>query len=121
VCRRSQETQRRAGERVDAPLTREAWLALPELRADYDHPDQDAWDSAVRASPRVGAYYVIERTSRSARGHRGRRARPGARLRKAVEAAAALGYAVEPDARIAAKSSSPPRSRSGAGATDAPD
>lgn len=95
----------RRDERADAPLTRDAWLALPpELRADYDHPDQDAWDSAVRAAPRVGACHLI-RAGRLAAlaGIEVDERVTGARLRKAVEAAAALGYAVEPDARIAAK------------------
>jgi uncharacterized tellurite resistance protein B-like protein len=92
-------------EDADAPLTREAWLALPpELRARYEHPDQDAWDDAVRAAERAGGVHVVSagRLAALAGLEVGERV-TAARLRKAVEAAAALGYAVEPDARVAAK------------------
>lgn len=93
-------------ERADAPLTADAWLALPpELREDYDHPDQDRWDETVLAAPPLGAFRIISA---------GRLAMlagisvddrvTGARLRRAVETAALLGYAVEPDARVAARS-----------------
>lgn len=95
----------RRDERADAPLTREAWLALPpELRADHDHPDQEAWDDAVKAAPRIGAFHVIPAGRLAAlAGIEVDERVTGARLRKATEAAAALGYAVEPDARVAAK------------------
>lgn len=92
-------------ERTDAPLTREAWLALPpELRAEYDHPDQDTWDEAIRALPRVGACHVIPAGRLAAlAGIEVDERVTGARLRKAAEMAAVLGYAVEPDARVVAK------------------
>lgn len=87
------------------PLTREAWLALPpELRADYDHPDQDAWDEAIKTAARIGTLHLISAGRLAAlAGIEVDERVTGARLRKAVEAAAALGYAVEPDARVAAK------------------
>jgi len=76
----------------------------PELRARYEHPDQDAWDDAVRAAERAGGVHVIAAGQLAALAgiEVGERV-TAARLRKAVEAAAALGYAVEPDARVAAK------------------
>jgi tellurite resistance protein len=92
-------------EHADAPLTGEAWMALPpELRADYDHPDHDAWDDAVQSAPRLGAFRLISagRLAALARIEVDERV-TGARLRRAVETAACLGYAIEPDARIVAK------------------
>lgn len=95
----------RREDNATGPLTREAWLALPpELRAEYDHPDQEAWDESIGAAPRVGAYHLIPAGRLAAlAGIEVDERVTGVRLRKAVEAAAALGYAVEPDARIAAK------------------
>jgi uncharacterized tellurite resistance protein B-like protein len=87
------------------PLTPDAWLALPpELRVDHDHPDQEAWDAAVQAAPRLGAFRVIPagRLAALARVEANGRV-TGARLRKVVEIAAQLGYAIEPDARVHAR------------------
>ena len=95
----------RRDDKGSGPLTREAWHALPpELRADYDHPDQEAWDEAIKAAPRTGAFHLLAAGRLAAlAGIEVDERVTGARLRRAVEAAAALGYAVEPDARVAAK------------------
>jgi uncharacterized tellurite resistance protein B-like protein len=90
--------------RHDTPLslTAEAWLALPaELRADHDHPDQAAWDAAVHAAPRMGAFRVIVAGRLAALAHIEVNGRiTGARFRKVAETAALLGYAIEPDPRV---------------------
>ncbi len=92
-------------EQADAPMTAEAWLALPaELRADYDHPDQEVWESTILALPRAGAFRLISagKLAELARIKVEEKV-TGAKLRRAVEAAALLGYAVEPDPRVVAK------------------
>lgn len=88
-----------------SPLTADAWLALPaELRADYEHPDRDAWDSAVAKAPQMGAFRVltagklVKLAGVAADGRI-----TAARLRRAAETAGHLGYAVEPDARVHAQ------------------
>ena len=90
--------------RTDAagPLTGEAWMALPpELRAQHEHPEQDAWDTAVQGAPRLGAFRIIPAGRLAAlAGIEVDDRVTGPRLRRAVEAAALLGYAVEPDARV---------------------
>jgi uncharacterized tellurite resistance protein B-like protein len=90
---------------ASAPLTGEAWMALPpELRADHEHPEQDAWDTAVQAAPRLGAFRIIPAGRLAAlAGIEVDDRVTGSRLRRAVEAAALLGYAVEPDARVYAR------------------
>ena len=100
---------RRLGSKRNAagtsPLTADAWLALPpELRADYDHPDQDSWDMAVQSAPQMGAFRVITagRLAQLAGVDVDGRV-TGARLRRAVETASHLGYAIEPDARVHAR------------------
>jgi uncharacterized tellurite resistance protein B-like protein len=88
-----------------SPLTADAWLALPpELRADHDHPDQETWDVAVQAAPQMGAFRVITAgrlVQLAGIAVDGRVT--GARLRRAVETASYVGYAIEPDARVHAR------------------
>jgi len=90
---------------ASAPLTAEAWMALPpELRADHEHPEQDAWDTAVQAAPRLGAFRIIPAGRLAAlAGIEVEDRVTGSRLRRAVEVASLLGYAVEPDARVHAQ------------------
>jgi len=99
---------------VPAPATRPvaqpmAQAAVPAARAvaaraEIEPPERDAWDAAIRTLPRAGAVCLIPagRLAALAGIEVGERV-TGARLRKAIEAAARLGYAVEPDARVAAK------------------
>lgn len=90
---------------VDAPLTGDAWLALPpELRAEHDHPDHERWEAAIAGAPRLGAFRVIAAGRLAAlAGFEVNGRVTGARLRRAVEMAAHLGFAVEPDARVHAR------------------
>lgn len=89
----------------DAALTAAAWEALPpELRAEYDHPAQDAWDGLIQRARRLEQYHLVTAGELVALGG----TRPAAsvsavQLRQACETAALLGYAIEPDARVAAK------------------
>jgi uncharacterized tellurite resistance protein B-like protein len=101
-------TARRTG--GDAPLTADAWLALPaELRTEYDHPAQAAWDAAIAKAPRMGAFRIVTAGELATlAGQTVERRVTGVRMRRAVETAALLGYAVEPDARIAPRMM-PPR------------
>lgn len=88
-----------------AGLTAEAWAALPpELRADYDHPAQDAWDELVARAPKLESYHVVTAAQLVALGGTQAPASVSAvQLRQACETAALLGYAVEPDARVETK------------------
>jgi tellurite resistance protein len=89
-----------------APLTAEAWAALPaELRAEYDHPDRDRWDDLVRGASPLGSFKLVTAGQLAALAGTKVGARVTAvQLRRAVETAALLEYAVEPDARVSAKS-----------------
>lgn len=86
-------------------MTAEAWEALPpELRADYDHPAQDAWDELVERAPRLEGYHLVTAGQLVALGGVPVAASVSAvQLRQACETASLLGYAVEPDARVDAK------------------
>ncbi|MCL2723602.1 MAG: TerB N-terminal domain-containing protein [Polyangiaceae bacterium] len=83
-------------------LTAQAWAALPpELRAQYDHPDRDRWDTAVATSPRLANSHLVKVASLAKLvGVVANEKVTAAELRKVAETAADLGYAVEPDARV---------------------
>lgn len=87
------------------PLTGEAWLALPpELRADYDHPDQEKWDTSIAAAPRVGAFHILTAGRLAAlAGIETDERVTSARLRRVAQTADVLGYALEPDPRAYAR------------------
>jgi tellurite resistance protein len=95
----------RLKEKSDGELTAEAWAALPpELRAQYDHPDRDRWDDLVSAAPRLGAFHLVKcgELVRLVGTDPAEKA-TAAQLRRVTDAAAELGYAVEPDARAQRK------------------
>lgn len=83
------------------------WAALPpELRAEYDHPDQDRWDGAVAGLPVLAGFHLatigqlaeltgLERSERLT----------AAQIKRISARAADVGYATEPDGRVRAKAS----------------
>jgi len=82
-------------------LTPEGWAALPpELRAQYDHPDRDRWDSAIAASAKLADFHAIpaEALAKLARVPIGEKV-SASQHKKITDAAAELGYACEPDGR----------------------
>ena len=92
-----------SGER---PLTAEMWEAMPpELRAQHDHPDHERWEDAIRKAPACGNGRLLsaqelgrltgvpEHTRYSA-----------AQLRRAAQTAGYLGFALEPEPRLAGSS-----------------
>ncbi len=88
-----------------AELTAAAWEALPpELRTEYDHPAQDAWDALIARARRLETYHLVTAGDLVALGGSSPAASVSAvQLRQACETAALLGYAVEPDARVVTK------------------
>lgn len=95
----------RRGGGVNGATSAEAWMALPpELRAETDHPAQDAWNELIVGAPRVGRYHVIQARQLAALvGASAANGVSGKALREGCEVAAALGYAVEPDGRVEAR------------------
>jgi uncharacterized tellurite resistance protein B-like protein len=83
-------------------MSAEAWMALPpELRAETEHPAQDAWDELIGRAPRVESYHLVQARQLAAlMGASAANGVTGKAMREACETAALLGYAVEPDGRV---------------------
>lgn len=93
---------RKAGaQRLDAS----AWAALPaDLRAEYDHPDQDKWDATVAASSLLAGFHIVRASQLAGLTGLARVDRlTAAQMRRLAERAAEVGYAVEPEPRVRAK------------------
>jgi uncharacterized tellurite resistance protein B-like protein len=84
-------------------ITRELWEAMPEeLRAQVDHPDLDRWLETVSAAPHIGnAHLLTAGTLASLAGFPEAEKITAAQSKKLAQAAAQLGFAVEPELRIA--------------------
>lgn len=83
-------------------LTPDGWAALPsELRAQYDHPDRDRWDSSIASSAKLADFHAVpaEALAKLARVSIGEKV-SASQHKKITEAAAELGYAIEPDGRV---------------------
>jgi len=95
----------RLKEKHDGELSAEAWAALPEeLRAQYDHPHQDRWDVLFASAPKVGRFRIVNAGNLATLGGATKTEKlSAAQLRKVAEIGAALGYAMEPDARAQKK------------------
>lgn len=86
-------------------LTADGWAALPaDLRAKYDHPDQDSWDAAVASLPVLGPFHLATAGQLAGLLRLDRAAKvTAAQLKKIGRRAADVGYAIEPDPRIQSK------------------
>jgi tellurite resistance protein len=102
--RKANARKRGAGE-LDAA----AWAALPpELRAQYDHPDQDKWDAAVAAASTLAGFRIT--TAGALTNLAGLiptdKITP-AQMKKMAARAEEVGYALEPEPRLRAKATDP--------------
>ncbi len=95
---RKASSRKAGGKSLDA----DGWAALPpELRAQYDHPDQDRWDEAVAGFPVLGAFHLVQAGQLATLLRLGKTARvTAAQLKKIGRRAEEVGYAIEPDPRI---------------------
>lgn len=99
--RKYSSAQRKTGGTTSGELTAAMWEAMPaELRAQHDHPDQERWESAIRAGRACGHGHVATARALGELSGAGVRDRyTNAQLRKAANTAAAVGFAIEPDPR----------------------
>lgn len=83
-------------------MSADAWMALPpELKAETEHPAQDAWDDLLARAPRVEGYHLVQARQLAALvGASAANGVTAKALREACETIAVLGYAVEPDGRV---------------------
>lgn len=90
-------------------LDAEAWTALPdELRAEYDHPDQDRWDEAIHQKPVLAGFHLVQaKELAKLMGASSSQKLTAAFMKKVAARAADVGYAVEPDARVHSKALDP--------------
>ncbi len=95
---RRANSKKRGGAVLDA----DAWSALPsELRAEYDHPDQDKWDRAITAMPVLETFHLASAQQLATLIGLPVTAKLGvAQMKRIASRAADVGYAVEPDSRI---------------------
>jgi uncharacterized tellurite resistance protein B-like protein len=98
---RKANTKKRGGKELDAA----AWSALPaELRAEYDHPDQDRWDAVITASPRLAGFHLS--TAGELAGllgmEKSTKLSP-AQMKKIATRASEVGLAMEPEPRLRSK------------------
>lgn len=101
--RKLSSTKRKIG--PGGKLDADAWAALPpELRLEHEHPDQARWDDAVARAPRIGALSVLtgEQLGDLA-GRAGSEKLTTAQLRRIGEIGADLGFAMEPEPRLATR------------------
>lgn len=87
-------------------VTREMWEAMPEeLRAQVDHPDLDRWLDFVNHAPRVGSAHLVNAGDLARLvGMEASDRVTAAQGRKITQSAALLGFAIEPDLRVAPRS-----------------
>ena len=98
---RKASAKKRGAKALDAA----AWSALPaELRAEYDHPDQDRWDAAVAKLPILAGFHLTEIGQLAVLTgiERSEKLTP-AQLKKIAARAADVGYAMEPEPRVRTK------------------
>ncbi len=94
-----------AKKRGATTLDAAAWSALPvELRAEYDHPDQDRWDAMFTALPVLDRFRLTQAGPLGALvgAPRGEKLTP-AQMRKVAARAEDVGYSIEPDPRLRSK------------------
>lgn len=98
-----------ASRRREGALDAIAWAAMPaELRAEIDHPDQDAWDSAVAKLPLLADFHLTTIGSLSKlSGVEARQKLTPGQLRKIGQRAADVGFAIEPEPRLRSSSIDP--------------
>ena len=95
---RKSNAKKKGARQLDAA----AWSALPDdLRAEYDHPDQDRWDGAVAALPWLASFHLgtvgaLAKLS----GIEPNEKLTVAQLKRIGQRAAELGYALEPEPRL---------------------
>ena len=98
------DLRKMSSKKAGAPeqITRAVWEAMPEeLRAQIDHPDLDSWLNLLTHSPRIGsAHLVTAGQIASLVGFDGCEKLTAAQGKKITQAAALLGFAVEPDLRV---------------------
>lgn len=98
---RKANARKRGAKELDAA----AWSALPpELRAEYDHPDQDRWDSAIAATPVLAGFHLVRAGQLGALYglQEGQKLTP-AQMKKIAARATEVGYALEPEPRLRSK------------------
>jgi len=83
-------------------LTAAMWEAMPaELRAQYDHPEQESWENAISQGQACGRGHLVTAKALGELSGMGPRERyTSVQLRKAANTAATVGFAIEPDPRV---------------------
>lgn len=86
-----------------------AWSALPDdLRAELDHPDQDAWDTAVAAAPILASFHLTTMSALAKlTGVPAAEKLTPTQLKRVGQRAADVGYALEPEPRLRTRAIEP--------------
>lgn len=102
---RASTAKKRGAKELDAA----AWAALPEdLRAEYDHPDQDTWDTTIAAAPVLSSFRLttLGVLAKLAGLDACDKLTPS-QLKRIGQRAADVGYALEPEPRLRTRSIDP--------------
>lgn len=102
---RASTAKKRGAKELDAT----AWAALPEdLRAEYDHPDQDTWDTMIAASPVLSSFRLTTLgVLAKLTGLDPSEKLTPSQLKRIGQRATDVGYALEPEPRLRTRSIDP--------------